>query len=69
MGDRDMTPAMKKALDWLTERGGSGVLTTRASVRVIAQGDQASFLADTWLRLVVAGRLVAENGRLRVVSS
>ncbi len=64
-----MTPTMKNALAWLVERGGSGVITNRATARLIARGEQAHFTADTWLRLVISGHLVAENGRLTVVSS
>ena len=59
-----MTKAMERALKWLGEHGGSGVLDRYG--RVLAGGEVSSqFHPTTWLRLVSVGRLAGYGGRIR----
>lgn len=66
-GDRGITvsAAMKRAVQWLDEHGGSGILDFRA--RVLAGGVVAVHIpAETWLRCIWGGLLKAENGRISI---
>ncbi len=66
-GQIKLTNAQQRALNWLHERGGSGVLDSRA--RILAKDEISSFYApETWLRLFAMGCLIAVNGRV-VISS
>ncbi len=59
------TRTMDRAVEWLHERGGSGVLNRQA--RLIAGSEVSEFGAATWLRLVVAGSVVVRvGGRLEL---
>lgn len=52
----DMERAMDKAVKWLRDRGGSGVMDRFG--RVLAMGDPAINVDSvTWLRCVFGGRL------------
>lgn len=66
-----MTDAQKKALKWLTERGGDGVFDMNGVL--IAEGEAAPFMRSTWNRLRDLGLIEFYNplgrgrGRARVV--
>lgn len=63
-----LTDAMKKALNWLNERGGSGVIDKYG--RLLAGGEIATSIDNaTWLRLVEAGFLAGGDKRLTVVDT
>jgi hypothetical protein len=58
-----LNKAMLTAWNWLMERGGSGVVDHYG--RVMASGEVATGTsAETWLRLVAAGMLTGEHGRI-----
>ena len=58
-----VTPAMKAAYLWLQERDGVGILDRYG--RMMACGVVASHIApETWLRLVAADLLIAQEGHL-----
>lgn len=58
-----MTEAQKRALVWLYERGGSGVIDRYG--RVLAAGEVAKqFDGSTWLRLIASGHMRGKNHRL-----
>ena len=58
-----MTDAMKRALEWLNKRGGSGVLDRHGWL--VAAGEAATqFAPETWLRLVADGLVQGRDGRL-----
>ena len=58
-----LTKAQERAIKWLEERGGSGVLDRYG--RLVAGGEVASqFHPTTWLRLVAGGALRGGSGRL-----
>jgi hypothetical protein len=60
-----MDRAMDRAVDWLKDRGGSGVLDKFG--KVLARGDSAITVdAVTWIRCVFCGRLKVEHGRIYV---
>lgn len=58
------TVAMRKAEVWLRDRGGSGLIDRYG--RLVAAGEVATFDASTWLRLVAAGKLAGNEGRIRL---
>lgn len=61
-----MSDAMKRALKWLAEHGGSGVITNRGFV--LAGGEESrQFAPETWLRLTAAGILAGGKGRLAIL--
>ncbi len=60
-----LTKAQVRAVKWLQERGGSGVLDRYG--RLVAAGEVATSVhPTTWLRLVAGGMLSGQNGRLRL---
>ena len=60
-----LTKAQIRAVKWLNERGGSGVLDRYG--RLVAGGEVASSVhPTTWLRLVAAGIIQGREGRLSV---
>ncbi len=64
----DLTKAQERAIKWLSERGGSGVLDRYG--RLIAGGEVASqFHPTTWVRLVAKGAVRGGGGRLSVVDA
>lgn len=65
-----ITPAMKSALEWLTERGGDGVFSRRHGHTMLAAGEIAPFMRATFNKLREAG-LVEFYGvrRIRVVAA
>lgn len=61
----EMERSMDKAVQWLTDRGGSGVMDRFG--RVLAMGDAAINVDGvTWLRCIFSGRLGVESGRIFV---
>lgn len=59
------TKAMEKALRWLKDRGGTGVIDRYG--KVLAAGETSQGIApETWLRLVANGDVVGAFGRLGV---
>lgn len=60
-----ITPAMKTALEWLTERGGDGVFSRRHGHTVLAAGEVAPFMRATFNKLREAG-LVEFYGERRI---
>ena len=60
-----MTEAMRRAVQWLKERGGSGVIDRHG--RVLAAGEVASHIAaETWLRLVGESLVSGSLGRIQI---
>ena len=58
-----LTTAQQRAVKWLSERNGSGVLDRYG--RLVAGGDVATQIhPTTWLRLVVAEMVVGHARRL-----
>ena len=61
----ELTGAQQRALKWLCERNGAGVLDRYG--RLVAGGEVATqFHPTTWLRLVAAGMVNGHEGRLSV---
>ena len=61
--DGSLTDAMRRAYDWLKQRGQQGVIDRYG--RVVAGGEVATqFDSSTWLRLVSRGHLIGEGGRV-----
>jgi hypothetical protein len=59
------TAAMRRAVQWLLDHGGSGVCDSNA--RVLAGGEIAIHIpAETWIRCVFSGLLVVKNGRISI---
>lgn len=57
-----MTVAMKRAVQWLADRGGSGAVDHYG--RVLAAGEVSTHIdAATWLRLVAKGVIRETGGR------
>jgi hypothetical protein len=62
-----VTQPMQLALDWLSERGGQAIIDRYG--RLVASGDvRAQSDASTWLRLVAAGKVTGQGGRLYLAS-
>ncbi len=62
-----LTKSQERAIEWLKERGGSGILDRYG--RLVAGGEVASqFHPTTWLRLVAVGAVRGEGGRLNLGS-
>lgn len=58
-----MTKAMKRAVEWLSEHNGSGVIDNHG--HVLAGGEVATHIAaETWLRLIAWGYLQGHGGRI-----
>ena len=62
MSEWKPTPTQRRALKWLAEHNGTGVLTSRGGF--VAGGETAPFEAVTWLRLVMAKRVETSGTRL-----
>lgn len=62
--NRRITKAQKRAIAWLKERNGTGILDRYG--RLVAVGEVATFHPTTWLRLVAAGILWGDGGRLNL---
>jgi len=63
-----MTRAQHRALRWLNDRGGSGVLDRYG--RVVAGGEAAGHISPTtWLRLTAQGDVYGVRGRLTIRAS
>ncbi len=61
-----MTVAMKRAVQWLADHGGSGVVDHHG--RVLAAGEASSHIdAATWLRLIAKGIIRETGGRFALV--
>ena len=62
-----LSKPLQRAMDWLTERGGSGVVDCYG--RVLAGGEVATHIdSTTWLRLVSKGALWGEGGRVTLAA-
>lgn len=60
-----LTKPQRRWLDWLTERGGVGILDRYG--RVVARGEAAPATCTTvWLRLVAEGLVTGDNGVVRI---
>lgn len=61
----NLTAAQKRALNWLEDHNGSGVIDRYGYI--IAGGERGSkFAAETWLRLAVAGYVTCGDGRISI---
>jgi hypothetical protein len=58
-----ISPAQRKALRFLNDRNGEGVIDRYG--RLMCAGEVGKFMPDTWLRLMTAG-LVKAAGRNRL---
>lgn len=63
----NLTKAQQKALRWLSEQGGSGVIGQYG--KVLAAGEVSSAAPETWLRLCAYGLVRGVGGRLIVTGS
>ena len=62
-----LTKAQERAIEWLKERGGTGILDRYG--RLVAGGEVATqFHPTTWLRLVAVGAMWGEGGRLNLLA-
>lgn len=62
-----MTPAQKRAIDWLKAHGGAQ-LGKRSGMLIADNGERAHVTPMVLLRLVVDGHLVGRHGQLFVVT-
>ena len=62
---KGLSPGQKRALAWLAERGGSGVLDRYGTL--VAQGEKCPAAPQTWLRLFLSGHAKAVDGRIVLV--
>jgi translation elongation factor EF-Ts len=60
-----MTESMQRAVEWLRQRGGSGIWDKRN--RLIAAGEIAPFYRATWKRLNDVGIVSIANKRVTLI--
>lgn len=73
MCERKITPRQSKMLDWLRARGGDAAFV-KGGATIIAQGEIAPCMRETWVALRDAARIEFYNpagkgyGRVRIKS-
>lgn len=66
---KDLQPAHRDALKWLSERGGDGVFADRSRQVLYAHGEKAPFMRSTWNALRELGLIeYYGNRRCRLIS-
>ena len=63
---KPLSGAQQRALVFLSDAGGSGVVTK--SGFVLAAGETKNFAGSTWLRLVSRGLVMGGDGRIQLSS-
>lgn len=64
-----LSPALRDALKWFSERGGDGVFADKSHQVLLARGESAPFMRSTWNKLRDRGHVeFYGKRRCRIIS-